>query len=870
MKTKIIFLIGILIGLTTFVKSQSQLVTWSAPAGTASNNTFSVQVRKSGDSSWTDLFEYNVKVGHQDGSINNSSMVNFDFSGTVDVKITRNNGPINTFDIRPLSYGVSASQDQNTLTFSLAQDLTAPRKVVVRINDSWETEVLHLLTNLPKIDGPSENSANVLSINPGDPVPHKLPDGKDTYYFKAGNHTLPKGLWVELDLGATYSLDRFDLHQGDYRGMEGKVKFTIESKLSSDDNYSTLYDGKNNSDTGNVSGAFAPAKARYVRLKLLGNNADGKYIFASLINEFKIFASGNSTNLALNKAVAGAMVGYEHAVDGDLSSSYKSSSGYGNWHAGESFFVGQDSTTVYIEKGAVVKGSIMSDGIDQVAVKGRGILDCSELKHTSQLREGRTGAIWLISGKNNLVEGITILDPPMWSVVMNFSEQPKVFGINMIGYAVNADGIHFSGCNNGIVDGVFIRTPDDNLVMYHYAKASGNLFTNSVLWADDAHIILIGLAGNEGNQPISNLTFGNLDILNQQGVYDLDKFNGCLKLWPNGGNTISNVVFNNIRIDPFRSPEKSAIFQFRTDERFSGEGNGKIRGVSLIDVNYRGSGERKSLLKGTGAVNNVADVQFINYKRNGSYVVDDSSGNIQRETFVNNVNYMHEIDNKSNNLALYKIAHSDQLMYSGHGANKAVDGTDSGYAQSSNRDMPWKLTIDLEESTLFNEIVYRSGNSEFASDYLIQGSDDGSSWSTIVKEEGGSGGIKAYDNFGNVSYRFVRLNPTNCNLSPGDWGYTVLDFEIYNDSTSSVQLIPNDKESVKVYPNPSNNYLYIHNEYNNVSLDFRLLASSGIIVRKGRLNSRTSILNIQDIKPGMYFLCLQNGDIKFNFKILKT
>ena len=871
MKQKLAILTGVFMLLTYLVNAQDELVTWNAPSGTASNSTFSVQVRKTGDSNWTDLFEYNVKVGHQDGSFNNSSMVNFDFSGTVDVKIIYNGGAINSFDIRPLSYEINAMQDGNTLTFSVTQDYISPRKIVVRINNSWETEVLHLLTNVPEISVPEDNAANVLAINPGDPIPFRLPAGKDTYYFKSGVHTLPTGLWLELDLGASYALNRFELYQGTYNSMVDKVKFIIEGKENLNDDYSTLYNGTGNTVVGTVSGSFTTTNTRYVRLKLLGNNASGNYIFASLINEFKIFASGNNTNLALNKAIAGAMVGYENAVDGDISSPYRSSSGYGNWHAGESFFINKSSTTVYIEKGAVVKGAIISDGINQVTISGHGILDCSGLIHTAELREGRTGAIWLTSGTNNLVEGITILDPPMWGVVMNFSESPKVLGINMIGHVVNADGIHFSGSNSGIVDGVFIRTCDDNLVMYHFAQATGNIFENSVFWGDDAHIALIGLAGNGGGQPISNLTFQNLDILNQQGVYDLDKFNGCLKLWPNGENTISNVVFDNIRIDPFRGPENSAIFQFRTDERFSGEGSGSIKDISLINVNYRGSGERESLLKGTGNSNNIDGIRFINYFRNNNYAIDESSANIEMHTYVTNVSYMFDGDSERRNIALHKTSYSDQLMFSGHGTDKAVDGTDSGYAQARNRETPWKLTIDLGKTTSFNRIVYRSGNSEYASDYLIQGSADGSSWSTIVEENGSSGGTKTYDDFGEVSYRFVRLNPTKCDLSPGDWGYTVLDFEIYNDSlTSSSHIIPNDMEKIKVYPNPTNGELHVSSINDSSLLDFQLFSLNGVLVREGELYSGRAILNTRDIKPGTYILYLQKENrLKSKFEIVK-
>jgi hypothetical protein len=771
--------------------AQNVLDTWNPPSGTTANTTFTVQVKKQGDVSWTDLYEYNVKVGHQNGSVNNSSMVNFDFSGTVDIKLIYNSGTITSYDIRPWSYGVNATQSSNTLTFSITQNAIAPRKIVVRINNGWETEVLHINTNLPETGSPSAGASNVYAVNPGDPVPYELPAGKNTYYFKPGVHTLPKGLWLELDLGASYAINKISLDQATYQTNAGKIKYVVETKLNAGDSYTTAYDGTSNTATGSIIQTFTAVNARYVRLKLLGNNAASSYVFASVINEFGVYASADTVNLALNKAIGGGMPGYNYAVDGNNGSAYISSTGYGNWHAGESFYLGKNGTTVYIAKGAAVKGSFMSDQVSNVTIKGRGLLDCSGLRHalTSPQSEGRTGAIWMVSGSDNRVEGITILDPPMWSIVMNFSARPVVKGVLLFGSDVNSDGVHFSGSNNGLVDHVFFRACDDLLVMYHYGAGSNNTFKNSVFWGDDAHIVLIGLSGNGGGQPINNLRFQNIDILNQQGVYDLDKFNGCLKLWPNGGNTISDIVFDNIRIDSFRTAGNAAIFQFRADERFSGENAGSLKNITISNLTYNGKYERQSLLKGVDANHDVNGVNFVNYVREGAVVTDAASGNINIQSYVSNVNFTNGLLPSLANLALNKTASSDQGMYTGHGADKAVDGTITGFAQGSSRTTPWKLTIDLDSSIEFTRIVFKSGVTEYASQYTIEGSNNGSSWTTLVTEAASTGLTKTYKNFGKANYRYVRLHPTACILSPGDWGYTILDFEIYNDSATAPESL---------------------------------------------------------------------------------
>ena len=246
----------------TSVLGENLIDAWDPPAGTSHNNTFTVQVRPSGDQNWTDLFEYNVKVGHQDGSSADSSMVSFDFSGTIDVRVTYNSGTINSYDIRPTSYGINAVQDGNTLSFSLTQDDTSPRKIVIRINNNWEDQCLHVITNPLETGAPSENDSNVYAINPGDAIPLELPTGKDTYYFKPGLHVLPKGLWLEVDLGDTYSIDKIDLDQGVFANEYYPQKFLVETKVNPGDSYTTAYDGTGNTETGYLTKTFTARNAR--------------------------------------------------------------------------------------------------------------------------------------------------------------------------------------------------------------------------------------------------------------------------------------------------------------------------------------------------------------------------------------------------------------------------------------------------------------------------------------------------------------------------------------------------------------------------------------------------------------------------------
>lgn len=607
----------------------NELNTWDAPSDYENSTTFQVEVKRSDANQWEALFVYNVKIGEQAvGNKINSSMVNFDFTGRVDVRVTYKKGPIESYDIRPTSLGIEAVQEGNTLSFSMEQDSNMPKKLVIRINDSWDSECLHIVTNQIERDIPSKEADHVYVIAPGDEIPLQLPSGKDTYYFEKGVHNLPKGLWVELDLQRESIVDRFELTQGDFLGIKYAQKFILEGKREKDEPYQVLYDGTANRNLGVIQGNFPSTEVRYIRIRMLGNDSSDGWRFSNSINELRVFEAQTGINVAKEKAVAGAMQNYVKAVDDDITTSFKDKYGYGNAHSEETFFLSADNTTIYMEAGAIVRGAIGAEGINHLKIRGRGILDSGILDHNNvDFGEARTGSIWINDGVDNSIEGITILDPTMWTVVMNYSTNPSVKGINIFGSTMNADGIHMSGSTGGVVDGVFIRTCDDNIVMYHYGHTSNNVIQNSVLWADEAHVFLIGL-GTEEDADISNISISNIDVLNQQGVYDLDKFNGVFKIWANGENKISDVRIDNVRIDSFREPSKACILQLRTDERFLGEKNGVIENVSINHIFYNGEGERESVLLGADSVHTIKNVTIDNYYRNGKKIIDFGEANI--------------------------------------------------------------------------------------------------------------------------------------------------------------------------------------------------------------------------------------------------
>lgn len=171
---RIIFLIIAILNLSFNMIAQDVVVYKTTPdiLATMHNNDFSVKVRKPGGE-WKDLFEYSVKVdqvvaaGH---SVQKASMASFDFSGTVEVSVTSNNGAINNARIRPLSYDIKSKIIGNTVTFSLSN----PANLSVEINDDIFHN-LHLFANPMEENIPKAKDPNVIYFGPGI---HEIPNQK--------------------------------------------------------------------------------------------------------------------------------------------------------------------------------------------------------------------------------------------------------------------------------------------------------------------------------------------------------------------------------------------------------------------------------------------------------------------------------------------------------------------------------------------------------------------------------------------------------------------------------------------------------------------------------------------------------------------
>ena len=123
----------------------------------------------------------------------------------------------------------------------------------------------------------------------------------------------------------------------------------------------------------------------------------------------------------------------------------------------------ESNKIVYLAGGAYVLGQIRGENVENVTIKGRGILSGDLYKRT-QASEF-TIPIEFRHSKNIKIEDIAILNPAGWAISAYFVDGLNIDNIKIITSRANGDGVSLQSCKNVHVKNSFIRSWDDSLVV---------------------------------------------------------------------------------------------------------------------------------------------------------------------------------------------------------------------------------------------------------------------------------------------------------------------------------------------------------------------------------------------------------------------
>ena len=153
------------------------------------------------------------------------------------------------------------------------------------------------------------------------------------------------------------------------------------------------------------------------------------------------------------------------------------------------------------------------------------------------------------------------------------------------------------------------------------------------------------------------------------------------------------------------------------------------------------------------------------------------------------------------NRALRKSVTVSSIEGAGLEGAKAVDGQ-MGTRWSSQFSDPQFITVDLGEPFDLTELdVY--WETAYARSYVIQASADGTTWVVVKNEAAGDGGIDRIPV--SVRARYIKLIGVQ---RATQWGYSILEFEMYGSAVTEVQegagMLPATVVLHQNYPNPFN------------------------------------------------------------------
>jgi hypothetical protein len=289
--------------------------------------------------------------------------------------------------------------------------------------------------------------------------------------------------------------------------------------------------------------------------------------------------------------------------------------------------------TIYLEQGALVKGHIYAEGIHNVTIKGRGIIDArgytsiGNKDNTKLTSRGIIDArgytdkpkgilgIEFKNSKNILIEGIGVRTGEWWQIQFLLCTNVEVKYMNLMSFGENNDGFRTDGVTNFKASNCFIGCGDDGFsASARDAEANGEPPTENFV-AEDC-VIYNAHAGNGlrigasmETQLFRNFTFKNICVL----ICANSGIRSDYSDWA----TSENITFENFFIE---KPGKKGAINLKIEKtRYSNntgfrDERGNINGLNFINVQTNGG---QIILHGHDKEHAIRNVTFRNCLVNG-------------------------------------------------------------------------------------------------------------------------------------------------------------------------------------------------------------------------------------------------------------
>lgn len=269
--------------------------------------------------------------------------------------------------------------------------------------------------------------------------------------------------------------------------------------------------------------------------------------------------------------------------------------------------------TVWIDRGAVVKGWFSVYRASNVRIMGTGIV-----------MPGHNAGIMVRYSKNVVVNG-----PLTTQVPVGESDSVEVSNTKVMSWYGWGDGFNIFASSNVRQRHLFARTSDDCSTIYctrkNYKGSCRNIaISDCVYWADVAHPIMIGLhSETKAHEEISNVVYRDIDIL-EHCENQID-YQGCIGINNGDDILVRDVLFENFNIESIR---RGMLFNFRVcfNRKYCTAPGRGIENITLRNISYQGQAPNMSIIAGYDDSRMVRNIRFENLRVNGLLVSDTMKG----------------------------------------------------------------------------------------------------------------------------------------------------------------------------------------------------------------------------------------------------
>jgi hypothetical protein len=216
----------------------------------------------------------------------------------------------------------------------------------------------------------------------------------------------------------------------------------------------------------------------------------------------------------------------------------------------------RDDETLYLAPGAWVKGNVRSVGTRNVTIRGRGVLDGTDIPSRpatgAQIPggDGTRNMVYLEKTVGAKIEGITLFNcESAWTVYMTGTTGSRVDGVRILNPSVHYgdDGFDIVSSSDVRVENIFVRTNDDCVVVKNLADVDTHDITvrHAVLWNMPIGGNGLEIGFETRNKPIHDIHFQDIDLIHVERGSAISIHNGDAA-------TVSDVSYDDIRVEDAR------------------------------------------------------------------------------------------------------------------------------------------------------------------------------------------------------------------------------------------------------------------------------------------------------------------------------